>query len=198
MVESTEASRRTLQTSPSHGGASPITRGTLPGKAPSNLLLDVNENLSDLSARMDILAHHFDTGTKLTTSANASLVHAKTSTSLARGAPLSSPAASSTGTAPTGPTLSMPSSTTERLRAACLDHFGTDTFQSVYSYIREIGVTQFDANPAVRDLLKPIIGETAASHVDLVSMLITAEDIEDAIVLKAESVQRASLDTGAI
>ena len=132
-----------------------------PAQSPTTSSNDVDGRLTDVSARMGILAVHFGSGAMLPP-------------------PPPGAARSERATAPP----SVPPSTTERLRASCLDHFGVAMLAKVYAYVREIGVAAYDTDPAARGALEDIIGSKAIRQVDLVSMLIAAEDVEDAIVLK--------------
>jgi hypothetical protein len=59
------------------------------------------------------------------------------------------------------------------------------TFESVYAYLREIGAA-YDTDPDARERLAALVGPRRIRKVDLVSMLIAAEDIEDAMLLATD------------
>ena len=172
------AARASRSRAPASSAIPPATPPEIsPAISPTTTPNDVDSSLTDLSERMGILAIHFGSGAPLPPT------------------PPTPPSATASG-APgaarrereRAPLLETPS-TAERLRASCLDHFGASMLAKVYAYVREIGVAAYDTDPAARASLEEMIGSKAIRQVDLVSMLIAAEDIEDAMVLKAEAAE---------
>ena len=119
------------------------------------------DELRDLNARMEILAQHFERD------------------GASSGSEAISPAAA------VAAAVTSKATAIERMRENAITAFGTRTFESVYAYLREIGAA-YDTDPDARERLAALVGPRRIRKVDLVSMLIAAEDIEDAMLLATD------------